>query len=79
MKVSYAFTKHSNFYTTKHEAWLWSMHKKSCLHETSNDPTSDRLSTEKKVKSLLPSQGYMSQDKVSMNLLFSNCPEQVRK
>lgn len=53
--------------------------KKSCLSETSNDPTSNQSSTEKSVKSLLLSQGYMSQDKVSTNLLFSNCPEQVRK
>lgn len=53
--------------------------KISCLSETSNDSTSDQLSTEKKVKSLLPSQGYVGQHKVSTNLLFSNGPEQVRK
>lgn len=53
--------------------------KKGRLSETANSPTSDQLSTEKKVKSLLPTQGYVSKDKVSTNLLFPNCHEQVRE
>lgn len=53
--------------------------KRSCLSETSNGPTSNQLPTEKKAKSLLPNQGYTRQDKVSTNLLFPNCPKQVRK